>query len=108
MERSVALAVASLFLVLASGVPTAGAHTRPCRVRNATTNVFYAGQGDALQTAIDAASNGDALKVAGLCTGNFSIGKDLALTGVSFRGFPKPTLDGDAAGSRPSRSRPAP
>lgn len=49
---------------------------------------------NALQPAITAASPGDTLLVRGTCTGPFTVGKDLTLTGVG-----QAVLDGNQAGS---------
>ena len=61
-----------------------------CRVTNAATAYTD------LQEAIDAAAGGDTLGVRGTCPGNFTIDKDLTLSGVPGAGTP--TLDAQLVG----------
>jgi parallel beta helix pectate lyase-like protein len=56
----------------------------------ATTQHVHCGSGADLQTAIDAASDGDTLVISGTCVGNFTLLKDLTLTGQG----PRATLAG--------------
>ena len=92
-------------LVLVTGmfavrVPSAGATPTQCRVLNLTTALVYRGKGPNLQRAIDEAAGGTTLRLQGLCVGNFTIGKDLSLIGITTTpAYGAPTLDGNAAGT---------
>jgi len=96
--------------VLGGGTPVASAATAPpCRVTNTVTDVEYAGQGDAPQTAIDAAASSETLKIKGICVGNYSIGKDLTLVGSRSRNSPPPPSTATLpVRSSPSRQVPSP
>lgn len=77
------LALAAVLFVLAASPALAATQTVNC------------GAGADLQAAINAASAGDTLRVRGTCTGNFTIGKLLTLTGVEGS---HPTLNGGGTG----------
>jgi hypothetical protein len=68
----------------------------------ATTQRVHCGSGADLQAAIDAASDGDTLVILGTCVGNFTVLKDLTLTG---RGT-KPTIAGGPASTDPVLTAP--
>jgi len=99
-----ALAVAVIVTLGATSATTA---SPDCRVQNTDTGKTYA----ALQVAVDAASTGDHLTVAGTCHGTTVIDKNLLIEGKRTRSG-TPTLDGDGKlrpltimGSRPGRVR---
>lgn len=81
--------------------PAASASSPPtCRVDNETrVTDFSSDTGQALTDAIAAAVAGDQLAAIGTCTGNFTLDKNLTLTGISQKKFPTPTLDGNQAGT---------
>jgi hypothetical protein len=53
----------------------------------------------ALTTAIAEAMPGDQLTIVGVCTGTYTVNKDLTLTEISKKQFPTPILDGGQAGT---------
>ena len=65
-----------------------------CSVVNLTTSTTSTD----LAVAITAAAPGSELEITGLCIGNYTLGKNLTLTGVDTAGA-KATLDGNASGS---------
>ncbi len=88
-------------VVVGAVAPAASASSaRSCRVTNVTQGThFPPNSGQALTAAIAAAMPGDQLNVVGICTGTYTLDKDLALTGISKTQFPTPTLDGQQAGT---------
>src|SRR6266545_3482312 len=88
-------------VVVGAVAPAASASSaRSCRVTNVTQGThFPPNSGQALTAAIAAAMHGDQLNVVGICTGTYTLDKDLALTGISKTQFPTPTLDGQQAGT---------
>ncbi len=78
----------------------AGAARVRCQVRNLTTHVKYGGR---LQSAIDAAANGDTIRIAGRCIGNFSVPGAGSVTRLTLVGQPgrklRSTLDGNGSGT---------
>jgi predicted outer membrane repeat protein len=74
-----------------------------CDAQNRRTRTQYYGTGANLQTAIDAASNGDTLDVWGDCVGNFTIGASgavtLTLVGHATRAMQEASLNGDHSGA---------
>ena len=91
---SVIASVALITGMLAVLAPGANASTAPCTVKNVSTGHVYTGTGSNLQTAINAANAGTKLQVKGICTGNFTIAKNLKLVGSPTASYPTPTLDG--------------
>ena len=78
-------------LTAASMTAAANAEAAPCRVRNLQS----AQVSTDLQSAIDAASSGDRLRISGTCVGNFSVASSITLRG----GQTTPgTLDGGGNG----------
>jgi hypothetical protein len=70
-----------------------------CAVHNVTQGQFFGpDDGDALRSAIGAATSRDVLEVTGTCAGNFKIGYDrvLKLTLRGADGEPRPVLSGGA------------
>jgi hypothetical protein len=88
--------VAGLVGALAS---PASAAQEPCKVRDLSTMLVYAGYGQNLQTAIDAAQPGTKLRITGVCIGTFTIGEDLTLNGLATADHPVATLDSKGAGT---------
>jgi hypothetical protein len=87
MRRVVGIVVACFLLIPPLAAPVAAS----------TTTTVDCTAGADLQTAIDAASDGDTLLIRGRCVGNFSVGKVLNLQG---RG-PKPTIAGGPDSTAP-------
>lgn len=83
--------VAAMALALTPNVEAA----RPCSVKNLVTGVRY---GPDLQGAIDAATNGDVIKVGGTCVGGIAISVDLTLVGSARHGIAATTLDAQGIG----------
>lgn len=80
-----------LVIVFAVLLPVAAQAAPPqCQVTNTTTEVEF----DNLQSAVDAATAGDTLKVKGNCVGSTIIAKDLTLEGKSNPAFGTATLNG--------------
>ena len=79
---------------------TANAAPTKCQVKNLTTLVNYNGR---LQSAIDAANNGDTIRVKGVCIGNFLIPGAGSVTNLTLVGQPghkvRSTLDGNNSGT---------
>jgi hypothetical protein len=71
-----------------------------CQVKNLSTRVNYGG---GLQAAIDAAGNGDVIRVRGVCTGNFLIPGAGSVTDLTLAGQPgrraRSALDGNHSGT---------
>lgn len=84
------LAVAGVLVV----VPIASGLNPACKITDQATRKSYAG----LQSAINAASQGDTLLVRGTCTGTATVAKDLNLRGQR-RGPSAPTLDAGGSGA---------
>jgi hypothetical protein len=95
---SAVIALALVGALVSAGSARAGAGA-PCRVTNLTTAHVYVGGGPNLQVAIDAARGGTSLRVRGVCVGTYTVGKNLRLVGWATVAFPRPTLDGDHAGT---------
>jgi Right handed beta helix region len=91
---------AATVLIGASIIGAADAAQPACKAINQTKDVSYNSKayGDPLATAIAEAGSGDTLKVIGTCTGNFSITKDLTLTGRPSR-QQEDVLDGGGNGT---------
>src|SRR4029453_9629252 len=87
-------------IVLGMLTTPASASPPTCRVINVTQGThFPPDSGQALTSAIAAAMPGDQLTIVGVCTGTYTVNKDLTLTGISKKQFPTPTLDGGQAGT---------
>lgn len=70
----------------------------PCRVRNAGQGTWFAnGDGTALSDAISAAVPGDRLNVFGTCYGNYTVDRDLVISG-SYRSATPTTVNGARLG----------
>jgi len=86
--------------LLGIGGSPASAAPSMCQVKNLTTGVTYNGN---LQSAINAASDGDTIRVRGVCVGNFSIPGTGSLTNLTLVGQPghslRSTLDGNGTGT---------
>ena len=95
MKRLVVLFAAIVLGALAS-VPVASASKSTCTVTNRSTRESFAD----LQSAVNAASAGDTLRIQGTCPGTTTVAIDLTLTGrqPGLHAAP-PTLDGGGAGS---------
>lgn len=65
-----------------------------CEIRNPRLAAQY----DSLQEAVDAANDGDKLRVSGVCVGSTVIDRKLTIAGVRGSGASRPILDGDRAG----------
>ncbi len=82
-----------------AGSPASAAPAK-CQVKNLTTQVNYNGR---LQSAIDAANNGDTIRVKGVCIGNFLIPGAGSVTNLTLVGQPghkvRSTLDGNHSGT---------
>lgn len=100
MIRSL-LAVSALVAAMVgmSGPPASAARTG-CQVRNLTTRTNY---GDHLQSAIDAAANGDTIRIKGVCIGNFAVPGAGSVTRLSLVGQPgakvRSAIDGNNSGT---------
>lgn len=91
-QRRVVAAILSIVVALpvASVAVAPGVAAATCSVTNARTGATVT----SLKTAIKTAKAGDTLKVKGTCTGAFTIGKNLKVTGSGTA----PTLKGAASG----------
>ena len=107
-SRHAPLRLFTLLLTIALAASPLGAAQSPggalpdraCRVVNATQKKhFVPDSGDALAAAIESADPDDELEITGICTGTYTLNKDLVLTGLTSRQFPISTLDGGQAGS---------
>ena len=78
-----------------AGAPAAARSTRPCEVRNETTDVAFG----TLAGAVAVAGPGDRITVLGVCHGTTAIDRDLSIVGLRPGRSRRPILDGDAAGS---------
>ena len=88
VSAAVALGAASLMMS-----PTVGhAAVSTCQATDLTSGAAATAD---LQAVIDAATAGDTVQVEGVCTGGFSIDKDLTLVGQAAPGVSKATLDGN-------------
>ncbi len=100
MPRSRRVPLAATFLigllgVTAAAAPVASAEPGKCVVVNRASNA----RSSTLQAAVDAASPGDSLRVAGTCVGTTTITKDLTIEGKKGNGARQAVLDGNHAGS---------
>jgi len=76
---------------------------RPCRVVNETQGRhFPPDRGDSLAEAIASADPGDQLEITGICTGAYTVDRNIVLTGVPTQQFPVPTLDGGQTTAPPN------
>jgi len=86
--------------MLGMGGWPAGAAPAKCQVKNLTTRVNYNGS---LQSALNAANNGDTIRVKGVCVGNFLIPGAGSVTNLTLVGEPghrvRSTLDGNNSGT---------
>jgi predicted outer membrane repeat protein len=93
LGAAVSTLVASVLVGLGG---TAQAATPSCHAFNRRTQVTTTN----LQSALDAASSGDTIRVQGVCRGNFTVGQNhLHLLGKPTALAPEATLDGEGSGS---------
>ena len=103
MRRAAVLVICVLILGFATPLRAEGTAVNQrapgCRVQDLVTHAEYTSSStvNPVQTAIDAASSGAVLQIAGACLGNLSITRDLTLRGRPTRYAPAPTLDGNGA-----------
>lgn len=86
-----AIALAGSLLALPGA---AGAGGSDCKVSNARSHTHHR----SLQDAVDAATAGDRLRVAGICIGSTVVDRDLVIRGVRAATSGRPILDGGHAG----------
>ncbi len=93
-RRGLGLAAGVVLAGTLLAAPVAAAKPTKCQIVNVATHKHFA----TLQTAVDAASPRDTLRVKGTCVGSTTINRDVTITGESKHGVGAATLDGNGAG----------
>lgn len=94
LPRLSSIALLTTVLALAATGVTPALASGSCLVKNRTSGVvFTRTTGDSLQSAIDAAFEGEVLAVRGRCVGSYVIERALTIVGVETARYPTATID---------------